>query len=86
VASAYRTPNNVYILNEIQGEKCYMGQRDESWLWHRRMGHMNLDNMVKMSAKKAMRDMPNIVRPSNTLCKHVSMENRQEQALNQRST
>jgi hypothetical protein len=30
VENAYRTSNNVYILNEIQGEKCYMGQIDET--------------------------------------------------------
>jgi hypothetical protein len=69
VESAYRTSNNVYILNEIQGEKCYMGQTNESWLWHRRMGHMNFDNLVKNSTKQGVRDMPNIFKPSNTLCK-----------------
>jgi hypothetical protein len=26
VAKAIRTPNNVYILDEINGEKCFTGQ------------------------------------------------------------
>jgi hypothetical protein len=39
------------------------------WLWHRRMGHKNFDNLVKINTKQAMRDMPKIVKPSNTLCK-----------------
>jgi hypothetical protein len=51
------TPNNVYILDVINGEKCFMGKIDESWLWHKRMGHMNIDNMVKISTKQVIRDM-----------------------------
>jgi hypothetical protein len=49
-----------------------MGQTDEIWLWHRRMGHMNFDNLVKINTKKVVRDMPNIVKPSNTLYKKCS--------------
>jgi hypothetical protein len=33
------------------------------------MGHMKFDNLVKISTKQAIRDMPNILKPSNTLCK-----------------
>jgi hypothetical protein len=69
VVSAYRTLHNVYILNEIQGEKFYMGKTYESWLWHKRMGHINFDNMVKINTKQELRETPNIVKPSNTLCK-----------------
>jgi hypothetical protein len=43
VSKAILTPNNVYILNEINGEKCFMEQIDESWLWHKRMDHINFD-------------------------------------------
>jgi hypothetical protein len=69
VAKAIRTPNNVYILDEINGEKCFMGKIDESWLWHKRMGHMNFDNLVKISTKQAVRDMPKITKPTSTICK-----------------
>jgi hypothetical protein len=27
-----RTSSNVYILDEVKGEKCCMGQANESWL------------------------------------------------------
>jgi hypothetical protein len=30
VAKEIRTPNNIYILDEINGEKCFMGKIDES--------------------------------------------------------
>jgi hypothetical protein len=35
VTNANRTLRSVYILNEVKGEKCFMGKVKESWLWHR---------------------------------------------------
>jgi hypothetical protein len=46
-----------------------MGKIDDRWLWHRRMGHINFDNLVKINTKQAMQYMPKIAKPSNTLCK-----------------
>ena len=47
-----------------------MGQVDQSWLWNRIMGHINFDNLVKISKKQVVRDMPTIVKPSYHICKH----------------
>lgn len=47
-----------------------MSQIDENLLWHRRMGHINFDNLVKVSNKGAMRSMAKIIKPSNLVCKH----------------
>jgi len=52
VAIAIRTPNNIYVLNEIGKEICFLGKENESWLWHRRMGHMNFDSQQKGSSKR----------------------------------
>ena len=63
-----RTPSNVYILeNERQ---CYMSQTDESVLWHRRMGHLNFDNLVKIIKKRVVRNIPKIIKPPNLICRH----------------
>jgi hypothetical protein len=70
VATTMRTPNNIYILNEIGKERCFLGKENESWIWHKRMGHMNFDNLVKISRKEAVREMPKISKPTNTMCKH----------------
>jgi hypothetical protein len=40
VAITARTSRNIYVLRETRNEKCCLGKEDESWLWHRRMGHM----------------------------------------------
>ena len=69
VSTATRTPQNIYILEKTNQENCSMGKEDESWLWHRRMGHINSDNLVKISKNKAVKEMPEITKPANTTCK-----------------
>ena len=55
------TSSDVYILEIKQEEKCYIGQVDESWLWQRTMGHISFYNLVKMSNKGDIRNMPKII-------------------------
>jgi hypothetical protein len=63
VAMIVRIQNSIYILNEI-------GKENESWIWHRRMVHMKFDNLFKINKKEAVRQMPEISKPTNTMCKH----------------
>ena len=58
------------MLSEIGNKKCFLGNEDESWLWHRRMGHRHFDNLVKVSKREAVREIPQSMKPTNTLCKH----------------
>ena len=46
---------------------------DESWLWHRRMGNINFDNLVKISNLEAVRNLPKITKPSNLICRHCQL-------------
>ena len=66
--TSVRNSSNVYILENE--EQCYMSMIDESCLWHRRMGHLNFDNLMKVSKKESIRDFPKIVKPLNSICKH----------------
>ena len=66
VGTAMRTTSNVYILENE--EKCYMSQIDESLLWHRRMGHLKFDNIVKVSEKGVVRNFPKIIKPPYHVC------------------
>jgi transposase InsO family protein len=70
VATAARTSSNIYVLSEIGNEKCCLGKEDESWLWHKIMGHIHFDNLVKVIKREVVREMPQITKPTNTLCKH----------------
>ena len=57
------------MLDKVDEASCYMGKEDESWLWHKRLGHINFDNLVKISKKKVVKEMPEITKPNDTLCK-----------------
>ena len=58
VATIVRTSSNIYVLSEIGNEKCCLGKEDEFSLWHRIMGHINFYNLVKVSKKEAVREIP----------------------------
>ena len=47
-----------------------MSMIDESWLWHRRMRHLNFDNLMKVSRKEVVRYFPKNVQPLNLVRKH----------------
>jgi hypothetical protein len=70
IATTAITSSNIYVLSEIGNEKCCLEKEDESWLWHRRMGHIHFDNLVKVNRREAVREMPWITKPTNALCKH----------------
>jgi transposase InsO family protein len=38
------------------------------------MGHINFDNVVKVNRKEVVREIPQIVMPTSTLCKHCQQE------------
>jgi hypothetical protein len=51
IATIVRTLSNIYVLSEIGNEKCCLGKEDEILLWHRKMGHINFDKLVKVNKK-----------------------------------
>jgi hypothetical protein len=70
IATTVRTSSNIYVLSEIGNEKCFLGKEDEIWLWHRIMGHIHFDNLVKVNKREAVIEILQITKPTNTLCKH----------------
>ena len=68
VATISRTPNNIYILDEIKKEKCCLRREDESWIRHRRMGHIDFGNLIKVSKHQAVREMLEIHKPKTGIC------------------
>jgi hypothetical protein len=72
IATAAITSSNIYVLSEIGNERCCLGKEDEGCLWNKRMGHIHFYNLLKIRKKKneAIREMPQITKPTNTLCKN----------------
>ena len=73
VGTTTKTPENVYILNTKLDEECHVNLVDESWLWHRRLGHIKFDNLVKVGNLGAVRNLPKITKPSNPICRHFQL-------------
>ena len=47
VGSCKQTKGNLFYLD--LGEcLCFIAQAEEIWLWHRRLCHINFDNLVKI--------------------------------------
>jgi hypothetical protein len=64
IAKGIRTENNVYVLKE----ECHLRRYDESWLWHRRLGHLNFDHIIKLRNNGAVKDLPKISKPYDCVC------------------
>jgi hypothetical protein len=77
VAKGIRTENNVYVLKENR-EECHLSKHDESWLWHRRLGHLNFDHLIKLKKIEAIKYLSRISNPQESMCKpcQVGKKNR----------
>ena len=82
IGKGTRSPGNVYVLNEIEGNKCYIRQNDNSWLWHKRLAHLNFDYLVKISRTEAVRGMPKLSKPVDRLCGSCFTGNKLELVAN----
>jgi hypothetical protein len=58
VTTTARISRDIYVLSEIGNEKCCLGKEDESLLWHKRMGYMHFDNLVKFRKREVIREIP----------------------------
>ena len=73
VASCKRFKGNVYNLKDTKNtnnheDVCLLGWVNESWLWNKMLGHLNFDNLVKVSKHQKVRGMPCISKPKNVIC------------------
>ena len=74
-----------YVLSKIGNEKCCLGNEDESWLWHKRMGHMHFDNLVKVSKREVVREIPRSRNQPTLYASIVNKERKQRPGSNQRN-
>jgi hypothetical protein len=68
VAKGIRKENNVYVMKEDR-EECHLSKHDESWLWHRRLGHLNFYHLIKLKNLEVVKDLPRISKPQDSMCK-----------------
>ena len=67
-----QTKGNLFYLDLIDCS-CFIAQVEEIWLWHRRLCHVNFDNMVMIRKFKRVRGIPSLKKPDVALCKNCQI-------------
>ena len=62
----------MYVVKE-EKEECHLSKYDESWLWHRRLGHLFFNNKIKLVNNGVVRDLSNILNLYDSVCKPCQM-------------
>ncbi|XP_043717711.1 uncharacterized protein LOC122665624 [Telopea speciosissima] len=68
VAHGSRTDGNLYVLSESNDDSCMISQENETTLWHKRLGHINFKNLIKLRKNNGVRDLPKIKNLTNHVC------------------
>ena len=61
---------NCYTLDlpKLNSEKCFVSNSDESWLWHKRLAHVNMHQLDKLLRKDLVVGLPKINFKNNMIC------------------
>ena len=63
--------DNVYTIDVEKfsnQNKCFSVLKDDSWLWHRRLGHASMSTISKLSKKNLVDGLPNIIFEKDKIC------------------
>ena len=67
---------NVYTIDisKYEGnDRCFSSMHDESWLWHRRLGHVNMNLITQLNKKELVRGLPKISFEKYKVCEACRM-------------
>ena len=63
---------NVYVmdLNDSKSfnEKCLLAFNENAWIWHKRLGHVSMDLISKLSRKDLVDDLLKLKFENNVVC------------------
>ena len=62
-----QTRSNLFYLDKDDAT-CLVVRLDDTWLWHKRLCHVNLDNLISISHMKRVRDLPKLKKLDNLIC------------------
>ena len=64
--------DNIYMIDldniPSNDAKCLAGKQDDSWLWHRRMAHLNMDYLNKLVSKDLVISLPKLKFEKDMIC------------------
>ena len=69
--------DTVYAINisKYDGhDRCCSSMHDQSWLWHRRLGHANMDLISQLNKDELVRGLPKINFQEDKVCEACQIE------------
>ena len=72
VGSKKKTKGKLFYL-DLSECSCFNSQIEESWFWHKRLCHVNFDNLVKINKHKRVRGIPSLKKSNVGLCKNCKL-------------
>ena len=63
--------DNVYAINisKYDGhDRCFSSMHDQSWLWHKRLVHANMDLISQLNKDELVRGLPKINFQKDKVC------------------
>jgi len=64
-----KTADNCYGLPGLTTDRqifCNKATIDDSELWHRRLGHLNFSDMLKIAGREIVKDLPKMEKTGET--------------------
>ena len=59
-------------------EKCLVSVNDDTWLWHRRPGHVSMHTISKLSKNNLVKGLPKLAYQKNLMCDACVKEKHQK--------
>ncbi|KAL4030897.1 hypothetical protein IC575_009151 [Cucumis melo] len=66
--SGKRQADNCYHWNSNMSETCQLIRSDQTWLWHRKLGHVSMRGLEKVIKNKAVVGIPDLDVNGNFFC------------------
>ena len=69
--------NNVYIIDMLNldcNAKCSNASNEDSWLWHRRLGHVSFDHLPRIKSKESVKGIPYLKSEKDPICDACQLE------------
>ena len=67
-----QTKCNIFYL-DLTESSCFLAQVEESWLWNKRLCHVNFDNLINIRKNRRMRDIPSLKKPNMGVYKNCQI-------------
>ena len=57
----------------MEDASCLIVQKTDVWLWHKRLCHVNVDNLINIRKMKKVRGLPKLKKPKNIMYKQCQL-------------